>query len=308
MAMPVDFEARYGAGLGRVLVLGGGGVFQIAWETGYLATAAGSGVDLRRADRIVGTSAGALVGAVLAARRIALLDRAADLMARVTAIVSYLAPVGDLSPSQQRAFNMMWAATDNDPATVAAIGHAAMAASTPSARSMRRNISVLVDYVWWPSRRLWVTAVDAYTANGVVITKDTGVRATRAVAASCAMPGLYAPQPVGDRRCMDGAMSGTATNSDLAAGAGRAVVLSLAPGDAPCPRTWPQRGPTTCSPRSNPCGPAEPRCSTGGHRWILRWTSWPRTPWPKGWPRDGGKPPRTSRSCANSGPSGVSVK
>ena len=228
MAMPVDFDARYGAGLGRVLVLGGGGVFQIAWETGYLATAAGFGVDLRRADRIVGTSAGALVGAVLAARRIALLDRAADLMARVTAIVSYLAPVGDLSPSQQRAFNMMWAATDNDPATVAAIGHAAMAAATPSARSMRRNISVLVDYVWWPSRRLWVTAVDAYTGERVLITKDTGVRATRAVAASCAMPGLYAPQPVGDRRCMDGAMSGSATNSDLAAGAGRAVVLSLA--------------------------------------------------------------------------------
>ena len=78
--------------------------------------------------------------------------------------------------------------------------------------------------------------MDAYTGERVVITKDTGVRTTRAVAASCAMPGLYAPQPVGDRRCMDGAMSGTATNSDLVAGAGRAVVLSLAAGDAPLPQ------------------------------------------------------------------------
>lgn len=234
--MPVDFAARYGAGLERAAVLGGGGVFQIAWETGYLATAAAGGVDLRSAERIVGTSAGSLVGAVLAARRIALLSLAADLMARATSVVSYLAPAGNLEPSQQRAFDLMWAATDNDPATVQAIGRAAMAASTPSARSMRRNIAVLVDYAWWPSRRLWVTAVDAYTAERVVVTKDAGVRTTRAVAASCALPGLYPPQQVGDRRCMDGAMSGTATNSDLVAGADRAVVLSLAPGDAPLPQ------------------------------------------------------------------------
>ena len=234
--MPVDFAARYGAGLERAAVLGGGGVFQIAWETGYLATAAAGGVDLRSAERIVGTSAGSLVGAVLAARRIALLSLAADLMARATSVVSYLAPAGNLEPSQQRAFDLMWAATDNDPATVQAIGRAAMAASTPSARSMRRNIAVLVDYAWWPSRRLWVTAVDAYTAERVVVTKDAGVRTTRAVAASCALSGLYPPQQVGDRRCMDGAMSGTATNSDLVAGADRAVVLSLAPGDAPLPQ------------------------------------------------------------------------
>ena len=211
-------------------------MFQIAWETGYLATAAAGGVDLRSAERIVGTSAGSLVGAVLAARRIALLNLAADLMARATSVVSYLAPAGNLAPSQQRAFDLMWAATDNDPATVQAIGRAAMAASTPSARAMRRNIAVLVDYAWWPSRRLWVTAVDAYTAERVVVTKDAGVRTTRAVAASCALPGLYPPQQVGDRRCMDGAMSGTATNSDLVAGADRAVVLSLAPGDAPLPQ------------------------------------------------------------------------
>lgn len=233
LVKPLDFDARYGYGLDRGMVLGGGGVFQIAWQTAYLARAAELGIDLRRAERIVGTSAGSLVGAVLAARRILIMVRVADLMARFTAVVSFLAPAGDLSPSQQRAFDMMMAATDTEPETIAAIGHAAMAAATPSPRTMRRNVALLVDYAWWPSSRLHVTTVDAYNGDRIVITKQTGVRTTTAVAASCALPGLYAPQLVHDRRCFDGAMSGTATNSDLVAGARRAVVLSLAPGDRP---------------------------------------------------------------------------
>ena len=235
LAKPLDFGARYGSGLDRALVLGGGGVFQIAWQTGYLARMASAGVNLREAERIVGTSAGSMVGSVLASRRIQVLDKAADLLARATGLVSYLAPVGELSGSQRRALDMLWAATDADPETVRAIGHAALAAQTPSARTMRRNIAVLVDYAWWPSKRLWVTAVDAFTAERVVITKDAGIRTTRAVAASCAVPGLYAPQPILDRFCMDGGLAGTATNSDLVAGARRTVVLSLAPGDRPLP-------------------------------------------------------------------------
>ncbi len=235
MVKPPDFAARYGSGVDRGLVLGGGGVFQIAWETGYLATLARGGVDLRQADRIVGTSAGSLVGAILAAGRIGLMDRAADLLARATSVVAYLAPGGQLAPSQQRAFDLLWSATDSEPATVQGIGHAAMAAATPSAHTMRRNVGVLVGQLRWPSPRLWVTAVDAYTAERLVITKETGVRATRAVAASTALPGFYQPQLIADRRCMDGGLSGSATNSDLVAGARRVVVLSLAPGDRPLP-------------------------------------------------------------------------
>ena len=44
------------------------------------------------------------------------------------------------------------------------------------------------------------------------------------------MPGLFAPQPIGGRKCMDGGVSGTGTHLDLLAGAGRAVVLSLTDG------------------------------------------------------------------------------
>ena len=47
----------------RGLVLGGGGITGIAWETGLLWGLAEAGLDLTGADRIVGTSAGSIVGA-----------------------------------------------------------------------------------------------------------------------------------------------------------------------------------------------------------------------------------------------------
>ena len=47
----------------RALVLGGGGVTGIAWETGLIAGLAELGIDLAAADVIIGTSAGSVVGA-----------------------------------------------------------------------------------------------------------------------------------------------------------------------------------------------------------------------------------------------------
>src|SRR4029077_9557115 len=47
----------------RALVLGGGGITGIGWELGMLAGLCAAGVDLIRADVVVGTSAGSVVGA-----------------------------------------------------------------------------------------------------------------------------------------------------------------------------------------------------------------------------------------------------
>ena len=49
----------------RALVLGGGGLAGIAWEVGVLVGLAEGGVDLSLADRVVGTSAGSVVGTLL---------------------------------------------------------------------------------------------------------------------------------------------------------------------------------------------------------------------------------------------------
>lgn len=48
------------------LVLGGGGVTGIAWETGLIAGLAGLGINLAAADVIIGTSAGSVVGTDIA--------------------------------------------------------------------------------------------------------------------------------------------------------------------------------------------------------------------------------------------------
>src|SRR6266851_6159371 len=48
------------------LVLGGGGIVGIAWETGLLAGLRQAGIDLSKAALIVGTSAGSVVGTQIA--------------------------------------------------------------------------------------------------------------------------------------------------------------------------------------------------------------------------------------------------
>src|SRR5215831_13096600 len=53
----------------RSLVLGGGGPVGRAWEIGLLHGFAGRGIDLGTADLIIGTSAGAVVGAQLALKQ-----------------------------------------------------------------------------------------------------------------------------------------------------------------------------------------------------------------------------------------------
>jgi NTE family protein len=53
----------------RALVLGGGGVTGIAWETGMISWLAGLGIDLTAADVIIGTSAGSEVGADITSAR-----------------------------------------------------------------------------------------------------------------------------------------------------------------------------------------------------------------------------------------------
>ncbi len=233
--MPIDASARYGEGLDRTLVLGGGGLYFIAWQTAYISAAKEGGVDLSRAERVVGTSAGSLVGSLLCSGRIGHFARLADLFTKAQGLVSFLAPVGELKPSQRRALDLFMEAGDADPATVAAIGHAALAADTPSARTMRRNIGLLVSRSGWPGEedQLWVTVTDAYSGERVVVRRSTGARPTTAVAASCALPGIYAPQLIADRRCMDGGISGSATHSDLVAGSSRAVVLSVIGDSAP---------------------------------------------------------------------------
>jgi predicted acylesterase/phospholipase RssA len=49
------------------------------------------------------------------------------------------------------------------------------------------------------------------------------------------VPGLFEPQPIRDRRCVDGGVSGSGIHGDLVAGARRALVISLSASAPPGP-------------------------------------------------------------------------
>ncbi|MBA3266655.1 MAG: patatin-like phospholipase family protein [Acidimicrobiia bacterium] len=230
LVWPRDFDARYGDGLRLGVSLGGGGVFFVAWQVAYLHELAGRGIDLAGADRVVGTSAGAVVAAVLEARRIRRLHAELSVVARLPKLLGAIAPVGNLAPSQLRAAELFRSAADAEPTTVRAIGHAALAAQAPASSVMPRKLALILAFRRWPSAALHITCVDTYSGERCIVTGAAGVGIARAVAASSAVPGLFAPQPIGDRRCMDGGVSGSGTHLDLLAGAERVVVLSLTDG------------------------------------------------------------------------------
>jgi len=230
LAVPMSFDAQYGAGLDRTLVLGGGGVWFVAWQTGYLRTLMKLGLDLGSAQRVVGTSAGSVMASVVTGRRLSAFHTAISGLARAPQIVAALAPASSLTPSQDRALEMFRAATNAHPDTIREIGYAALAANTPSATALTRNITVLLAMRRWPSPALQITCVDTYSGERCVVGSDDDVPLARAVAASSAVPGIFPPQPIGDRRCMDGGVSGSGTHTDLVAGANRAIVISLTDG------------------------------------------------------------------------------
>jgi NTE family protein len=229
-ALPRTFAAGYGDGVQRGLCLGGGGLFFVAWQVAYLQTLAGHGLRFDSSERVVGTSAGSMVASALVGGKLKRLHSEISVLARVPALVSMLAPASTISPSQNRALDLFLKATDDDPATIQEIGRAAMAAVTPRAEVTRRNVALVLGTGPFPASTLHITCVDAYTGERLVVTGATGTSLSRAVAASSAVPGIFAPQAIADRRCMDGGVSGSGTHLDLFGGARRVLLLALTDG------------------------------------------------------------------------------
>ena len=209
------------------LVLGGGGITGIAWEIGVLAGLAEAGVDLTGADLVVGTSAGSVVGAQLTS--------GADLE---TLFARQLQPpAGEKAARMTRAAlaRYGWAvlrSRGRDVEFRRRVGALALAAEqaglTPTEQERLDVIGSRLVSRDWPDRDLRITAVDAQTGEFRVFDRTSGVPLLQAVAASCAVPGVYPPVTVDGRRYVDGGMR-SAANADLAEGCDRVVVLAPIP-------------------------------------------------------------------------------
>jgi NTE family protein len=206
----------------RALVLGGGGVAGVAWETGILAALADGGVDVTSADRIIGTSAGSVVAAQITSGLplSTLLKRQTD-PALQTAELTSGVPMAELWAAMQEIYE-----STTDPAELRRrFGALALSATTVDEAERRAVIAGRLPDHSWPDRDLVIVAVEALTGTPELFRPDSGVSLVDAVAASCAVPGVWPPVTIDGRRYIDGGMR-SVTNADLATGFDRVLVLA----------------------------------------------------------------------------------
>jgi NTE family protein len=209
------------------LVLGGGGITGIAWEIGLLAGLAEAGTDLSGADLVVGTSAGSVVGAQLTGGE----ELEAMYGRQLEPATSEKAARLNRATFAQFGWAML-RSRGRDVDFRRRIGALALAAEraglTPSEQERLDVIGARLGGKEWPERDLTITAVDAETGEFTPFDKASGVPLLYAVAASCAVPGVYPPVTIDGRRYVDGGMR-SAANADLAQGYDRLVVLAPIP-------------------------------------------------------------------------------
>jgi len=203
----------------RALVLGGGGVTGVAWEIGLLHGLAEQGVDLSSADLFVGTSAGSVVAAQLtsgtgidALYEHELADTTGDTDAVIGARVLLGFVLAAIWPGDRARGR-------------ARLGRAALKARTVPESARRTAIAARVKRDDWPAARLLIPAVEAQSGVVKVFDSESGASLIDAVAASCAVPLVWPPMTVGDRRYVDGGVRSVA-NVDLARGYERVVVIA----------------------------------------------------------------------------------
>ena len=203
------------------LVLGGGGTTGIAWEMGLLLGLADGEIDVTPAGLVIGTSAGSVVGAQITsglsleelyARQLQPLEQTKE------QVVQF-----DLAALFQ-VFTAGAGASDAQTAR-ARVGAAALAAKTMPEQDRLEIIAARLPSQQWPNQqRLLIVSVNAQTGEAAFFDKDAAVPLTLAVAASCAVPGVYPPTTIGSQRYIDGGVR-SGTNADLAKGAQRVLIL-----------------------------------------------------------------------------------
>jgi len=229
------------------LVLGAGGVLGGAWLTGALdALARQTRWDPGSADHIVGTSAGSMIGALVASgippwfmvahsrgevfegltgpdgRPAAEADRAAGAVFRIHRGFPGIGP-----GSLRMAFTALRNPLRHTPMQMLAGWLPAGVISTASLQEVVRRA---VPGRWVEHPNYWAVACDYGSGRRIPFGRIDAPRAdiAQAVAASCAIPGFYRPVRIGGRRYVDGGVC-SVSNLDLVAGRGLDLVICLNP-------------------------------------------------------------------------------
>jgi NTE family protein len=229
------------------LVLGAGGVMGGAWLTGGLhALATETGWDPASAEYVVGTSAGSMMGALLASgvppwfmvahsagedfeglegadgRPAATADRAAGAIFRLHRGAPPMGPgswrlIGN-------SFSQPW--RHRPTALMAGWLPRGVISNEPLKDTVRR----VVPDGWAEHPNLWIVACDYATGRRVAFGRADAPDAdlADAVAASCAIPGFYRPVTIDGRRYVDGGLWST-SNLDILRNEKLDLVICLNP-------------------------------------------------------------------------------
>ena len=243
------------------LVLGGGGVAATAWHAGVLtALHEMCGWDARAADLIVGTSGGAVTAASLRAG-LPPADLADSALGRPlsAAAATLLAPLW-ASWAQPAAPAPHPARSFRRGAALAALARRPWRARTglvtatlaPAGRLPLDEIIRLGDLLLpagFPSAPLWLPAVRVADLSRVTFGRSGAPATTpgRALAASCAVPGLFTPVQIAGEAYVDGGAF-SPTNLDLVADAALGLTVVSAPMSVSKPaddlKSWPPNAAT----------------------------------------------------------------
>lgn len=202
----------------------------IAWTFGVLAGLADgpSGVDVRTPDVVIGTSAGSVVAAQLRSE-VSLPERyEQQIKPRPDGAETELTPIGLDVQALWLRLTEARTGTDDPQEQRRRVGALALAASTVDEAARRASVAARLALPSWPEGDVRITGVDAHTGEDVVFTRKSGVDLLDAVAASCAVPGVWPPATIAGRRYVDGGVR-TMVNADLATGFDRILILAPLP-------------------------------------------------------------------------------
>ncbi|MGY1814002.1 patatin-like phospholipase family protein [Blastococcus sp. SYSU D00820] len=232
------------------LVLGAGGVVGQAYHAGVLAVLEHDhGFDARTAHTVVGTSAGSITGTLLRLG-VSAEDLAAwtvkaplsgddDVLRQMAGTdVPELAPFRPLELLRRpmrlpgprmvgRALTRPWAFRPFA---------AGMALVAPGRHDVVEQLAALreLEQPEWPEQALWICAVRRRDGRRVVFGRPGAPEAPvhLAVAASCAVPGYFAPVAIGRHTYVDGGVH-SPTNAAVLRGRGLDVVVVVSPMSGP---------------------------------------------------------------------------
>lgn len=228
------------------LALGAGGVLGGAWLAGGLAAIArATGWDPSQADVLLGTSAGSVFAALVAARvpparLLPASEGAMDELGELKVEPDREWLLGELA--MEAAYRMERRLPNMLPGSLGLVrngmrqGTALRAlaglapAGTVSTEPIENTIRKVVPFGWADHPACWIVACDYETGERVVLGRDGAPEGhlADAVAASCAIPGFFRPVHLAGRLYVDGGLH-SMSNLDVLSGQGLDLLITMNP-------------------------------------------------------------------------------